>query len=440
MALPLSLISSQASPSPFTWKLSPQVPLEARPFWDFAVRPNTPQQVYPQRYLQAPQGPTGPRRWLTDLAIVDYVPGALPTLVADCRVHFPSTGGDDCGCCGITVTAAQVTALGGLQAVVDAQAKNGQTLSLRPGTYVLEAPLVLTRAHTGFSLSACEPGRARLTVDPANTASFTAGMITIQNATNITIQGLAFAMPLTPVTFPGVPIGNPTNGQQFSADLAIGIGVEGAETITIQDCQFLYPAPADAAGNLIIYLGAGIYASENCSGLRVRRNRFQCASGGQMTSSALNLLFGIWMTPTTLDVTSSGGTPIQSRPPATLQAKATTAKQSKAKVTAQAATGLVNLSSVLNRLDDVEIIDNRFTGLTMAVLVMSEVGMIRCSTTASPIPAPASGSSTPTSARTSPSGKPRSPANSRPTSPTPPWSASSCSPSSSPTSSMPPRS
>lgn len=358
----------------------PTGPLEARPFWDFAVRPNTPQQVYPQRYLQAPQGPTGPRRWLTDLAIVDYVPGALPSLVADCRVHFPANAGDDCGCCGITLTPAQVTARGGLQAVIDAQAKNGQTLSLRPGTYVLEAPLVLTRAHTGFSLSGCESGRARLTVDPANAASFTAGMITIQGATNISIQGLVFAMPLTPVTFPGVPIGNPTTGQQFTTDMAIGIGLQDAETITIQDCQFLYPSPSDPAGSLTIYLGAGIYASENCSGLRVRRNRFQCASGGQATSTSFNLLFGVWMTPTTLDVTSTqgGGSTIQSVPAAAIQAKAPTAKQSKAKSLAQTAAGLVNLPPVLNRLDDIEIIDNRFTGLSMAVLIMGEMGMIRC--------------------------------------------------------------
>ena len=357
----------------------PTGPLEARPFWDFAVRPNTPQQVYPQRYLQAPQGPTGPRRWLTDLAIVDYVPGALPTIVADCRVHFPANGGDDCGCCGITLTPAQVTARGGLQAVIDAQAKSGQTLSLRPGTYVLEAPLVLTRAHTGFSLSGCESGRARLTVNPANAASFTAGMITIQSGTNITIQGLVFAMPLTPVTFPGVPIGNPTTGQEFTTDLAIGIGLQDAETITIKDCQFLYPSPPDSANSITLYLGAGIYASENCSGLRVRRNRFQCSSGGQTTSTSFNLLLGIWMTPTTLDVTSTqNGNTIQSVPAASNQAKIQSAKQSKTKPAAQAATGLVNLSPISNRLDDVEIIDNRFTGLSMAVLIMAEMGMIRC--------------------------------------------------------------
>ncbi len=183
----------------------PSGPLEARPFWDFAVRPNTPQQVYPQRYLEAPQGPTGPRRWLTDLAIIEASgflattgkPGGF-TILADCRVHFnPLTGlGDDCGCCGITLNAAEVTERGGLQAVVDAQAKVGQSLSLRPGRYVLEKPLALTKAHAGFVLSGCSPGGlARLSVDAAAVANFPSGMITITGASNITIQGLSFTTP-----------------------------------------------------------------------------------------------------------------------------------------------------------------------------------------------------------------------------------------------------
>ena len=357
----------------------PTGPLEARPFWDFAVRPNTPQQVYPQRYLQAPQGPTGPRRWLTDLAIVDYVPDKPPTLVADCRIPFPGNGtGDDCGCCGITLTPAQVAARGGLQAVIDAQAKAGQTLSLRPGTYVLEAPLALTRAHTGFTFSGCESGRARLTVDPAKTAAFTGGMVTIESASNITIRGLAFSMPLVPVTFSGGPIGTPTTDQQLAAELTVGIGLDDAGAITIEDCQLLYPSPPDSANNVTLYVGAGIYAAENCSGLRVRRNRFQCASGGQTTSTSSRLLFGIWMTPNTLDAsTQGGGVTIQSVHAASTGAKTPSAKQSKTKSPAQAAS-LIYLPSGSNVLDDVEIIDNRFTGLTMAVLVMAEMGMIRC--------------------------------------------------------------
>ena len=347
----------------------PRGPLEARPFWDFAVRPNTPQKVYPQRYLQAPQGPTGPRRWLTDLAIVESIPGAIPKVIADCRVPFPSTG-DDCGCCGITLNPAQVAARGGLQAVIDAQARLGQTLSLRPGTYVLEAPLAFTSAHTGFSLSGCEAGRARLTIDPANAASFSAGMITAQKTSNITIQGLVFSMPLVSYAIPITPVGAAA-GQQFNADLAIGISLENAGTVTIEDCQFLYPSPpASAAGSLVLYIGAGIYASENCSGLRVLRNRFQCASGGQRTADAYRLLVGLLTTPTALDTQSQQGSAT------TIESVPTTKKQSKSQ--SKTAAGSVNLPRVSDLLDDVEITDNRFTGLSMAVFVMSEIGMIRC--------------------------------------------------------------
>lgn len=42
----------------------------ATPYWQFAVRPNTPQQVYPQRYLRNAQPPNGPRQWLCNLAVV----------------------------------------------------------------------------------------------------------------------------------------------------------------------------------------------------------------------------------------------------------------------------------------------------------------------------------------------------------------------------------
>lgn len=364
-------------------KALPSGPLEARPFWDFAVRPNTPQQVYPRRYLQAPQGPTGPRRWLADLAIVDFVPGAAPTLVADCRIHFPTGSGDDCGCCGITLTPTQVAARGGLQAVIDAQAKAGQTLSLRPGTYVLEAPLALTRAHTGFSISGCEPGRARLIIDTANAAAFTIGMITITETSNISISGLLFDQPLVPFTFNGTPIGNPTTGQQFTSDMTIGISLDAAESISITDCQFVLPSVTDNANQPTLYIGAGIYAYENCSLLRVLRNRFTCASGGQLTSDTFRMLLGIWMTPDALDVQGSGGSVIQAVPAAagtkaatSARAKTQTSKQAKTK--AQTAASLVYLPAVNNVLDDFEITDNRFTGLTLAVLAMSELGMIRC--------------------------------------------------------------
>jgi hypothetical protein len=353
----------------------PSGPLEARPFWDFAVRPNTPQQVYPQRYLQALQGPTGPRRWLTDLAIVEAT-GVNPTaakqggftVVADCRVTFnplPSLGGEG-GCCGITLNPAEVAARGGLQAVVDAQARIGQSLSLRPGRYVLESPLALTRAHAGFVLSGCSPGGlARLSVDTAAIAKFPNGMITIAGASNITIQGLGFATPVVPASIPLGPIGATA---AFTVDLTVGIGIDNSTSIVIEDCTFLLPSPATPANQPLFYIGAGIYAAENCTGLRVLRNTFESLGGGNIEREVFRLLIGIWTSP------SATNLPANSANNPTL-----TKAKSKARTTLdQAAARFVNLPIVNDQLDDVEITDNRFTGLSLAVLVMAQLGMIRC--------------------------------------------------------------
>lgn len=389
----------------------PSGPLEARPFWDFAVRPNTPQQVYPQRYLEGPQGPTGPRRWLTDLAIVEFFPQAVietPAVpqaaappppadgtfrvVADCRVPFP-TGGDDCGCCGITLNPAEVAARGGLQAVVDAQAKIGQSLSLRPGRYVLEAPLAFTKAHAGFVLSGCSPGgRARLSVDTNAVANFPTGMITITGTSFITIQGLGFALPVFPATGLLGAIG--ATGA-LAADLSVGIGIDNSTSIVIEDCTFLLPSPEATANQPLLYVGAGIYAAENCSGLRVLRNRFDCVGGGVIDNQVFRYVVGIWMSPTSINIlgaTAAGtGTVTTNNPdlpkpetqaqagaPATTQAKTQPKAKSKAAQTTQAAAGFVNLPYVNDQLDDVEITDNRFTGLSLAVFAVTEFGMIRC--------------------------------------------------------------
>lgn len=89
-------------------KALPTAPLLARPFWAFAVRPNTPQMVYPERYYDAPQHPDGPRQWLCDLAIVGSQPGAGLQLVADCRLHFlPLTDAGECDCCNLVLDASK---------------------------------------------------------------------------------------------------------------------------------------------------------------------------------------------------------------------------------------------------------------------------------------------------------------------------------------------
>jgi hypothetical protein len=66
-------------------------------YWMLAVRPSTPQAVYPERFLLAAQPPDGPRQWVCPLAVIDWTAGGLGTntsppivqpTVVDCRQLF----------------------------------------------------------------------------------------------------------------------------------------------------------------------------------------------------------------------------------------------------------------------------------------------------------------------------------------------------------------
>ncbi len=114
-----------------------------RPFWRFAVRPSTPVMVYPQRYLEAPQPPDGPRQWIADLAVM-AARRAGSTLIEDCRVIFVPPRQPGCQCCTLTLGPDDVAKRGGLQAVLDGLGGKNSGVSLLAGTYPLDAPLKLT--------------------------------------------------------------------------------------------------------------------------------------------------------------------------------------------------------------------------------------------------------------------------------------------------------
>src|SRR5208282_823129 len=62
-------------------------PIGNPPFWQFAVRPRMPQQVYPQRYLSGPQPPDGPRQAMAILGVAIYSAEAFQS-VNNCSVPF----------------------------------------------------------------------------------------------------------------------------------------------------------------------------------------------------------------------------------------------------------------------------------------------------------------------------------------------------------------
>ncbi len=237
--------------------------IAARPFWRFAVRPNTPVQVYPARYQEAPQPPDGPRQWLCDLAVVGPIQGGFQVL-ADCRVPFnPLTQLQAGGCCGVTLDPAGVDAKGGMQAVVDALGPGG-TLSLKHGTYILRRPLLLNAKHNGLTIEACAPGTVVLEADPKTIKDFAAGLVTIRDARLITLRDIEFKIE---------PVPTKVTRNIVTAYTVAGATIAHTYGVTFDGCHFRFNltpvGAAQAAGS-----GAGIMALLRVQGLTVRRCEF----------------------------------------------------------------------------------------------------------------------------------------------------------------------
>ena len=131
---PVQLDTTSGLAVAVTLNALPTGELASRPFWQFAVRPNTPQQVYPQRYLEGGgSAPDGPRQWLCDLAVIAY--GANQQLVPqDCRNHFlPLIDLEPCDCCHLVLDPAKDW----LGALNKALAGNATALSIcfQPGQF-----------------------------------------------------------------------------------------------------------------------------------------------------------------------------------------------------------------------------------------------------------------------------------------------------------------
>jgi hypothetical protein len=125
----------------------PTAPLASRPYWCFAVRPNTPQSVYPQRFLELGQRPDGPRQWLCDLAIVEApiatAAAAVWTIVADCRKHFKHLINlGVCTCCELTLSPDEdwVTELN----TAIASGPSSISICLQPGVYNAASTIVFS--------------------------------------------------------------------------------------------------------------------------------------------------------------------------------------------------------------------------------------------------------------------------------------------------------
>jgi Family of unknown function (DUF6519) len=251
-------------------------------FWHFAVRPAQRTIVYPERYIDAPQPPDGPRIWACPLAVVTWDEDKDDLTASSCIPRFSSLAGLDSGgggCCTVDIGPRQVDDGASLQAVLDEHARRGPvTVCLQPGIYTLPAPLRLGPELDGITLQACRGGVVfQGPRRPRNI--FALGLIVIRDAASVTIRGIELSPPqvrLSPGTraFSGLHAENRRLLRAFSSGLrvAIGISVHDCADLTVEDCIFDLPDRGEGSS-----FGAGIFATGAMDGAEISGCTFQSA-------------------------------------------------------------------------------------------------------------------------------------------------------------------
>ncbi len=257
--------------------------------WEIAVRPSTPQAVYPVEYINAPQPGTAPKRWACPLAFVDWtVPWAA--VISDFRnpfLNLVQLTRRRSGECMYTIDPVDVGGGVGLQAAINrardlAAAAAGITgkftVCLGPGTFALPAPLRFDATHSGMTLEGCCGNTvltAAIAADNANLAAFADGLVAITSAANLTLRGLEFhpAETHVPATLlkaigAAVAVTNLNVAAIGAPRMAFAVRAVNSSQVTIEDCLFDFDGSRpDAAADLI---GAGVFVQGACADLDVK--------------------------------------------------------------------------------------------------------------------------------------------------------------------------
>ncbi len=339
-------------------------PFHPGDFWRFALRPSVPNLIYPARICASAQNPDGPRVWACPVAFVTW---DEPPAVSSCVPSFGNlTGlaGLPRGCCTLNITPADIAGQTSLQKLLESHADQGPiTACLAPGTYTLTEPLVLGTGFNDLTLEACGPG-AILQAPSSPSSEFVLGLIVIEGASSVTIRGLELTMPLVGFSpsgsFSGLPAANEKLLEDFSRELqvAIGISVDNSVGLTVEDCTFEFPDPGQANT-----FGAGIYATGAMDGVEVTGCTFQStrpptnvpfydlAAGTQ--TEPYQLTFGYLQVP--------------------IFASAASEEAASQRLSASAASE----EAASQRLQDATVEQCLFQGVTVATLVMAQLGTLR---------------------------------------------------------------
>jgi hypothetical protein len=344
-------------------------PLHAGDYWCIGTRPSTSTEVYPLRYLRAPQPPDGPASWVCPLAVIGWKDGSL-LLIEDCRRHFvPLVDVEASGCCTVEARPSDVHD-GRLQRLIDAAAANRAvkdradrvTVCLQPGRYELEAPIVLTARHSNLILRGCSDG-AVIAAAPGRERRFGQGLIVLVEANNITITGLELELPQVPAVLgnvrghaPDRPLASALNALAANRYVSVGIRPVHCAVLAITGCLFRFSVGGHVTTPEVeqtmprTVFGVGVFAADVCWGLELTGNRFlhEPALAPVSEDGPVHVLAGYLLAPI-----------LVSRP------------------THDGANRSFDGSLLEALLHDAVVRDNIFDGISMAMLVAADLGTIK---------------------------------------------------------------
>ncbi|PZV11713.1 MAG: hypothetical protein DCF22_13820 [Leptolyngbya sp.] len=337
-------------------------PFHLGDYWFFAVRPTTPTAIYPQQYFDAPQAPEGPRLWACPLAVINWNNRILKVL-QDCREQFDDlvklTKRQAGGCCTVVVKPEDLRNGITLQSIVDRFANRDRpnrdhiTICLLPGIYRLSQSLQLGAQHSNFTLEGCGDG-AEIQAEPRREENFLHGLIVLNHANYVTLRNLRFQLPIVPFVRAGgklTPFLNSSTeqlvGSEFQATLRVSVGIRPLHCalLTVQNCLFRFEIQ-----KTINLFAVGIFTDSECWGLQLIGNRFlqdeeYLLVQEQTRENERRFLTGYLLSPSLI--------PTQEQ----------------------------NVFEIVpSLLQDAVIRDNRFTGLTTAMLILADTGMVRVET------------------------------------------------------------
>lgn len=372
-------------------------PFHAGDYWQIAARPNHPDDVYPHRYLHAPQPPDGPRLWICPLATIQWQ--GRTGEVRDCRNYFENlvtlTRRKTTGCCTLSLSPADLNGDRSLQKILDRYVHRDRvTICLQPGVYELTEPLRLGAEHSNLTLEGCHDGVV-LQVKAGREDHFLDGMIVLNHADQVTIRSVRFELPLVPIARSGGKLAS-TNllfndtalAREFRAlrndpyYSSIGIRSLHCAQLTVEGCLFRYhvggmkqtPSGPQPLGEIKNLFAVGIFANSECHGLTIQRNRFLHEEEYLRDEARSHCqLMGFLLTPTL--VAKNISINISTNTSASTSTNISTNKSANASTLNAAAT--VAVSHVVHPLlDNALFRDNEFAGLTAATLIYSHCGTV----------------------------------------------------------------